>query len=107
MFNSDSVALIHVYWNFQSTPTHVEYHYNMLVVEMSYQLSDPVTMTPWSFIFKFFNVVTTCFSATGVLKGYDALLNVVLDNTTEYLRGGWCLLFCAHIYGTSSPEILV
>ncbi|XP_073240839.1 U6 snRNA-associated Sm-like protein LSm7 [Porites lutea] len=24
--------------------------------------------------------------ATGVLKGYDALLNVVLDNTTEYLR---------------------
>ena len=28
------------------------------------------------------------FSATGVLKGYDALLNIVLDNTTEYLRGG-------------------
>ena len=27
------------------------------------------------------------FSATGVLKGYDALLNIVLDNTTEYLRG--------------------
>ena len=26
-------------------------------------------------------------SATGVLKGFDALLNVVLDNTTEYLRG--------------------
>ncbi|XP_068711691.1 U6 snRNA-associated Sm-like protein LSm7 [Montipora capricornis] len=24
--------------------------------------------------------------ATGVLKGYDALLNIVLDNTTEYLR---------------------
>ncbi|XP_074613474.1 U6 snRNA-associated Sm-like protein LSm7 isoform X3 [Acropora palmata] len=22
----------------------------------------------------------------GVLKGYDALLNIVLDNTTEYLR---------------------
>lgn len=27
------------------------------------------------------------FSATGVLKGFDALLNIVLDNTTEYLRG--------------------
>ena len=26
-------------------------------------------------------------SATGVLKGFDALLNIVLDNTTEYLRG--------------------
>lgn len=24
--------------------------------------------------------------ASGVLKGYDALLNLVLDNTTEYLR---------------------
>ncbi|KAL9985927.1 hypothetical protein ACROYT_G008381 [Oculina patagonica] len=24
--------------------------------------------------------------ATGVLKGFDALLNIVLDNTTEYLR---------------------
>ncbi|ALC49625.1 SmG [Drosophila busckii] len=24
--------------------------------------------------------------ATGILKGYDALLNLVLDNTVEYLR---------------------
>lgn len=24
--------------------------------------------------------------ASGILKGYDALLNLVLDNTTEYLR---------------------
>ena len=34
--------------------------------------------------------MTICFlfcSATGVLKGFDALLNIVLDNTTEYLRG--------------------
>ena len=69
----------------------------MLVVEMWYQqISDPITMTPWSFIVKFSYVAATCFSATGVLKGYDALLNVVLDNTTEYLRGG-CLHFCAHI----------
>ena len=27
------------------------------------------------------------FSAAGVLKGYDPLLNLVLDGTTEYLRG--------------------
>jgi small nuclear ribonucleoprotein (snRNP)-like protein len=26
-------------------------------------------------------------AVTGVLKGYDQLLNVVLDETTEYLRG--------------------
>jgi U6 snRNA-associated Sm-like protein LSm7 len=25
--------------------------------------------------------------AAGVLKGYDPLLNLVLDDTTEYLRG--------------------
>jgi U6 snRNA-associated Sm-like protein LSm7 len=25
--------------------------------------------------------------ASGILKGYDPLLNLVLDNTTEYLRG--------------------
>lgn len=25
--------------------------------------------------------------ATGVLKGFDPLLNLVLDGTTEYLRG--------------------
>ena len=25
--------------------------------------------------------------AAGTLKGYDPLLNLVLDNTTEYLRG--------------------
>ncbi|KAJ6225412.1 hypothetical protein RDWZM_003957 [Blomia tropicalis] len=24
--------------------------------------------------------------ATGILKGYDTLLNIVLDNTTEFLR---------------------
>ncbi|XP_031553970.1 U6 snRNA-associated Sm-like protein LSm7 [Actinia tenebrosa] len=24
--------------------------------------------------------------ASGILKGYDALLNLVLDNTTEYIR---------------------
>ena len=25
--------------------------------------------------------------AAGILKGYDPLLNIVLDNTVEYLRG--------------------
>lgn len=25
--------------------------------------------------------------AAGILKGYDPLLNLVLDNTTEFLRG--------------------
>ncbi|KAF8791799.1 U6 snRNA-associated Sm-like protein LSm7 [Argiope bruennichi] len=25
--------------------------------------------------------------ASGILKGYDPLLNLVLDNTVEYLRG--------------------
>ena len=25
----------------------------------------------------------------GVLKGYDALMNLVLDDTVEYLRGIW------------------
>ena len=34
------------------------------------------------------STIETFFPATGVLKGYDALLNIVLDNTTEYLRGG-------------------
>ncbi len=29
-------------------------------------------------------------TVTGVLKGYDQLLNLVLDETVEYLRGsGW------------------
>jgi len=29
-----------------------------------------------------------CFpTATGILKGYDQLLNLVLDNTVEHLRG--------------------
>lgn len=36
--------------------------------------------------------------ASGVLKGYDPLLNIVLDNTVEYLRGMFkpllTLLFC-------------
>lgn len=27
--------------------------------------------------------------AAGVLKGYDPLLNLVLDNTSEILRGEW------------------
>ena len=31
--------------------------------------------------------------ASGILKGCDALLNLVLDNTTEYLRGMCVLLF--------------
>jgi len=27
------------------------------------------------------------FPASGILKGYDPLLNLVLDDTTEHLRG--------------------
>ena len=30
-----------------------------------------------------------CFTASGVLKGYDPLLNLVLDGCTEYLRGNF------------------
>lgn len=33
-------------------------------------------------------------TATGVLKGYDTLLNIVIDNTTEYLRGNSACLIC-------------
>ena len=33
---------------------------------------------------------------TGVLKGYDALMNLVLDDTVEYLRG--ILSWLAMIY---------
>ena len=29
------------------------------------------------------------FAVEGVLKGYDQLLNLVLDETIEYLRGSW------------------
>lgn len=29
--------------------------------------------------------------AAGILKGYDPLLNLVLDNTTEFLRGMYCI----------------
>lgn len=33
-------------------------------------------------------LINDCFTAaTGVLKGFDPLLNLVLDGTTEYLRG--------------------
>lgn len=33
------------------------------------------------------NIKLVCFVlATGILKGYDALLNLVLDDTTEFLR---------------------
>ena len=30
-----------------------------------------------------------CVSASGVLKGFDPLLNLVLDGTIEYMRGKW------------------
>lgn len=35
---------------------------------------------------------TVFFSASGILKGYDALLNLVLDNAVEYLRGTFLIL---------------
>ncbi len=34
---------------------------------------------------------------SGVLKGYDQLLNIVLDEAVEYLRGRWaCVHACKH-----------
>ena len=30
---------------------------------------------------------SACVAASGILKGFDPLLNLVLDGTTEYLRG--------------------
>jgi hypothetical protein len=30
----------------------------------------------------------TALPVVGTLKGYDQLINLVLDNATEYLRGG-------------------
>jgi small nuclear ribonucleoprotein (snRNP)-like protein len=36
-------------------------------------------------------IATVLILGMGVLKGYDQLLNMVLDDTVEYLRG---LLFC-------------
>ena len=32
-------------------------------------------------------VSNLCVLVTGVLKGYDQLMNLVVDDTTEYLRG--------------------
>lgn len=32
--------------------------------------------------------------AAGILKGYDPLLNLVLDNTTEFLRGLYIKVSC-------------
>ena len=37
--------------------------------------------------------------AQGTLKGYDPLLNLVLDNTTEFLRGK-IVLYCTEFYCT-------
>lgn len=42
-------------------------------------------------------VVPLLFTASGVLKGYDQLLNLVLDGTTEYLRGE--RTFSSHWFG--------
>jgi len=36
--------------------------------------------------------------ASGVLKGFDALLNLVLDNCTEYLRGYLYFINCSCVY---------
>ena len=33
------------------------------------------------------NIIICYFTASGVLKGFDPLLNLVLDGTTEHLRG--------------------
>lgn len=42
------------------------------------------------FYLQIFNFVNLIFSGgrecSGILKGFDPLLNLVLDNTTEYLR---------------------
>ena len=38
----------------------------------------------------------------GLLKGYDQLMNLVLDEVKETLRGGLCLI--TYIYFTNWPE---
>lgn len=41
-------------------------------------------------------ILSTSFAfvlASGILKGYDALLNLVLDNAVEYLRGNLPSIF--------------
>ena len=45
-----------------------------------------------------------CFSASGNLKGFDQLLNLVLDGTTEYLRGKCCQSCLMYVYGATPFE---
>ena len=45
--------------------------------------------------------------AAGILKGYDPLLNIVLDGTVEYLQGknsqhGSCTIIGTSSYGSDS-----
>jgi len=44
-----------------------------------------------------------CGAVTGNLKGYDQLLNLVLDDTLEYLRGACAL--CGRAYGSGANAI--
>jgi small nuclear ribonucleoprotein (snRNP)-like protein len=34
-------------------------------------------------------VTRACCAVTGVLRGFDTLVNLVLDETVEYFRGEW------------------
>lgn len=43
-------------------------------------------------------------AVTGVLKGYDQLLNLVLDETLEYLRGAYALYIELHSQIQASPN---
>ena len=45
--------------------------------------------------------------ASGVLKGYDALLNLVLDGATEYLKGGVICSPCVLLIQETTWKILL
>lgn len=45
------------------------------------------------------------FAVEGILKGYDQLLNLVLDETVEYLRGEQSLFSSADVLNTRAPNM--
>ena len=61
-------------------------------VNLSFSLQLTISLQIWNFM-KGSCLMKSCsslsFPASGILKGYDPLINLVLDNTTEFLRGEW------------------
>lgn len=53
--------------------------------------------------------LTLCIShsASGVLKGFDPLLNLVLDGTIEYMRGKCCLVVLLFIPQARETEHVI